>query len=756
MEPGQFEGRITRWYPDAEPWWPEPVRADVGAPNVVVVLLDDVGFAQTGPYGSDIETPTIDLLAAGGLTFTNFHTTALCSPTRACLLTGRNHHSVGMGRITDLAMGFPGYDATISKANGFLPEMLVPAGYQATMVGKWHLTPRDLQHLGSPRTTWPTGRGFERWYGFFEGENHQFGPSLMHDNHQVPPPAGLEDGYHLTEDLLDHAIDHVTDLRNADPDKPFFLYVAPGACHSPHQAPRHWLEHYLGAFDNGWDAWRERAFARQKELGIVPAHAELSPRPDWVPAWDELSDDERRVHARFMEAFAAMMSHTDEQIGRLVDHLGATGDLDNTLFMVLSDNGASSEGGVGGSLNDIRQWNGLGTSLREAVERIDEIGGPRIHNNYPWGWTVAGNTPFRRWKREVHEGGIADPLVVHWPAGIDAHGELRHHYVHAIDLAPTILRACGVEPPDVIAGVDQRPIEGTAMQPVLEDPDADEIRTTQHYEMLGCRALYDHGWKAVTYVAIQDDNAPLNDDHWELYDLRADPTELHDRSGDEPDRLATMIASWWDLAETHHVLPIDNRAFSDRVTDRPNAVPPRERYVYRPSAGMVPEETAADIRNRNHQVTATVEVGDETPDGVLAQQGNVLGGWSLHLDDGDLVWHCNVATRRMHEVRTPVTLTAGRHELAVRYDKTTDIGGRATLLVDGESVAAGEVSWHCLTRWSMTGSGLRIGRPEALPPCDDPGAARLFSGRIETVVIDVAGAAHHDPEQEVATAMAVQ
>ena len=303
-----------------------------GAPNVVVVLLDDVGFAQFGPYGSDIETPTFDRLAAGGLTFTNFHTTGLCSPTRACVLTGRNHHSVGMGRITDLATGFPGYDGHISPRHGFLPAMLTPAGWAAYGTGKWHLTPRDLQHLGADRSTWPLGRGFERYYGFFDGETHQFAPNLFQDNHQDPLPRTMDDGYHLTADLVDHAIEQVTDLRNADPDKPFFLYVTPGACHSPHQAPPEYLEHYRGRFDTGWDEWRQRCFARQKALGVIPDTTELSPRPDWVPAWDDLSDDERRVHARFMEAFAAMLTHADEQIGRLVDFLAATGDLDNTVL----------------------------------------------------------------------------------------------------------------------------------------------------------------------------------------------------------------------------------------------------------------------------------------------------------------------------------------------------------------------------------------------------------------------------------------
>ncbi|MGH9033948.1 MAG: arylsulfatase, partial [Acidimicrobiia bacterium] len=422
----EFRGKIGRYRSESEPWWPEAVRPPPGAPNVLVVLLDDVGFAQVGCFGSDIDTPNFDRLAANGLRYTNFHTTALCSPTRACVLTGRNHHRVGMGRITDLATGFPGYNCRIGREHGFLSEMLVPHGYAAYAVGKWHLTPEDERDLGASRIRWPLGRGFERFYGFFGGETHQFAPSLVHDQHRVPPPRSWDDGYHLTEDLADRAIEYVTDLRHADPAKPFFLYLCTGACHSPHQAPPDWIERYRGRFDEGWDAWREATLARQIAAGVIEAGTELSPRPDWVPAWDSLPADQQRVFARFQECFAGFLSHADHHIGRVVDFLAETGDLDDTLVMVLSDNGASSEGGPTGSVNDARPWNLAPREVDEAIARIDELGGPSLHNNYPWGWTVAGNTPFRRWKREVHEGGVADPLIVSWPARIATAGEVRH------------------------------------------------------------------------------------------------------------------------------------------------------------------------------------------------------------------------------------------------------------------------------------------------------------------------------------------
>ncbi|HLU43207.1 MAG TPA: arylsulfatase, partial [Microthrixaceae bacterium] len=489
MEPSEFRGRIGRYHWESEPWWPDPLRPPEGAPNVLVVLLDDVGFAQLGCFGSDIDTPNLDRLAAGGLRYSNFHTTALCSPTRACLLTGRNHHRAGMGRIVDLATGFPGYDARIPRSCALAPAMLTPHGYAAWAVGKWHLTPEDEQHLGASRERWPLGRGFERFYGFFPGETHQFVPALVHDSHFVEPPAGIDDGYHLTTDLVDRAIEFVEDLRHVDADKPWFCYLAPGACHSPHQSPPEWLERYRGRFEQGWDRWREATLERQKALGVLPGHTELSPRPEWVPAWDSLSTQERRVYARYMEAFAAFLSHTDHELGRLLDRLEQLGELEDTIVVAMSDNGASSEGGPTGSVNDVRAWNALPRTVEEADERLEEIGGPRLHNNYPWGWTVAGNTPFRRWKRETHEGGVADPLIVHWPAGIAARGEVRHQYVHAIDVLPTLLDVIGVDPPEVVDGVPQQPLDGVSFRSTFDDPDAPEVRTTQYYEMFGCRGL---------------------------------------------------------------------------------------------------------------------------------------------------------------------------------------------------------------------------------------------------------------------------
>jgi arylsulfatase A-like enzyme len=756
MEEGEFKGKIGRHHWESEAWWPPEPRPPAGAPNVLLVVLDDVGFAQLGCFGSDIATPNLDRLARGGLRYSSFHTTALCSPTRACVLTGRNHHAVGMGRIVDLAMGFPGYDARIPRSCALLPAMLTPHGYAAYAVGKWHLTPEDEEHLGARRDRWPLGRGFERFYGFFPGETHQFVPALVHDNHSVEPPAGVDDGYHLTTDLVDHAIEYLEDLRHVDVEKPWLLYLATGACHSPHQAPPPWIERYRGHFDAGWDAWREAALARQKAAGLLPDHTELSPRPDWVPAWDDLSAVEQQVYARYMEAFAGFLSHTDAELGRLVDRLGAMGELENTVVVVLSDNGASSEGGPVGSLNDARVWNVLPRTVEEAAERLDEIGGPRLHNNYPWGWTVAGNTPFRRWKRETHEGGVADPLIVHWPAGIAARGEVRHQYVHAIDVAPTLLELIGIDPPPEVQGVAQRPLDGTSFAYTFADADAPERHTLQHYEMLGCRALYDDGWKAVTYQEIQADEPPLDEPQWELYDLRADPSECHDLAAEQPERLAAMIERWWQEAERHQVLPLDNRPFSELVFGRTPSVAPRSRYTYWPGRAPVPESVAVNVRGRPHTITAHVTLDErrEPPEGVLAVQGSVLGGWSFHLlGDGRLCYVHNLAGWRLYRVEADIgRLAPGDHTLSFRFT-----GPAADLLVDGAVVGSGTVNRTIWSRFSLTGAGLTVGWSPDYSPADGDYRGRFaFTGTLHRVDVDVAGDPEIDPGQEAQDAIAAQ
>lgn len=747
-----FEGVIGRYHHDSTAWWPPVRRPPAGTPNVVLVVLDDVGFAQLGCYGSRIDTPVIDGLAANGLQFTGFHTTALCSPTRACLLTGRNHHANGMGRVVELASGFPGYDGRIPRANAMLPAMLTPEGFSAWAVGKWHLAPEDDLHAAGSRLRWPLGQGFERFYGFMTGETHQYAPNLVRDNGFTDQPH--VDGYHLTEDLVDEAVRLVADHRHADADKPFFLYLATGACHSPHQVPEEWVARHRGRFDDGWDAVREETLARQKARGLLPASTELSPLPEWVTPWADLKPHHQRLYARTMEVFAGFLSHTDHHVGRLLDFLRETGDLDNTIVMVLSDNGASSEGGPFGSVNDNRAWNLAPSSPRENVARMDELGGPTVHNNYPWGWTVAGNTPFRRWKREVHEGGVADPLVVHWPAGVGAPG-LRHQYVHAIDVLPTVLEAVGVAVPDVVAGVPQRPLDGVSFLGAVTG-DAPSLRHVQHYEMFGCRALWRDGWKAVAWHPIQADDPPLDQVQWELYDTTTDPSECHDLAAVRPELLAELVALWWEEAARHEVLPLDNRPLSSLVLERPRPLRDRSSYTYWPGTSMLGEAAMVNVRNRTHSVRADVTL--EGPgDGVLLCQGNVLGGWALFLSDGCLRWVHNYLGLSVDRVCSSTVVPAGAHTLEARYDKVGEHQGDVTLLLDGEAVGTGHVPTFTPSRFSLTGAGQWCGRSGASPVCDDAGAAAPFSGgTLHRVVVAVEGAPYSNPILEVERAIRSQ
>jgi len=749
---------IGRDWRESTPSWPEPARAPEGAPNVVMVVLDDVGYAQLGCYGSDIATPNIDRLAEGGLRFTRLHTTALCSPTRACLLTGRNHHSVGMGRITQLAMGYPGYHGTIPKSCGFLSEMLVAQGWAAYAVGKWHLTPDTETGAGSPRTRWPLGRGFERYYGFMGGDTDQYSPDLVEDNRIIDPPGTYDGGYHLTEDLASHAIAFLADLQSSAPDRPFFLYVATAAAHAPHQAHPAWIERYRGSFDMGWDRWREATFERQQHLGVVPPGAELSARPDWVAAWDSVPAEHRRLYARYMECFAGFFSHTDAQIGRIVSFLQDSGQLDNTIFLLVSDNGASAEGGPTGSLNELRDWNGVGHDVDAALEVIDELGGPRHHNNYPWGWTMAGNTPFRRWKREVHEGGIADPLILHWPAGVPDPGGVRHQFVHAIDIVPTLLDLLGIDPPDEIDGVPQKPIEGTSFTYLLGEPTAPERHTTQYFEMFGSRAIYHDGWKAVTYKPIAPQfgrayDRPFEEDTWELYHLDEDFSECHDLAGERPEKLAELVERWWIEASRYQVLPLDNRPLAPLDVPKPQVYRPRERHTFYPGTARVPGAVAPNVRNRSHRVTAYVEIPRQGAEGVLLAWGSLQGGWTFFVQDARLHYVHNLAGAEQHRVDSEVPLDPGRHVLTYDFAKEAEHSGTGTLYIDDRPVGTGVIPrFTPVAFWG----GLHCGRDPGTPVVDDYPAPFAFTGVLDRVVIDVSGPPYHDVQAEVGLALSDQ
>jgi arylsulfatase len=759
----EFGGTIGRDWRDSQPWWPPVPAPPPAAPNIVLVVLDDVGFAQLGCYGSDIATPVLDGLAATGVRLANFHTTSLCSPTRVCLLTGRNHHRSGMGRVADLAVGFPGYWGRPPRENGFLPEILRAAGYATYAIGKWHLSPEDETSMAASRASWPLGRGFDRWYGFHGGETHQFVPALYHDNHCVRP-AGSDD-YHLTEDLASRAIEFLGDLRAADADKPFFLYFATGACHSPHQPPRRWLEQYRGAFDAGWDAWRAGTFERQLAAGLLPAQTALSPRPGWVPAWDSLDAGQRAVSARFMECFAGFLSHADEQIGRVLAFIRERGESSRTLVVVVSDNGASAEGGAQGSINDVRMVNIDPASDAEMLARLDEIGGPLTHNNYPWGWTMAGNTPFRRWKREVHEGGVADPCIISWPTGPIEAGAIRSQFTHAIDVLPTITELAGIAIPAELDGIEQTALDGESFGYLLTaggqlEP---ERHHTQYFEMFGSRAIYHRGWKAVAFHPVgplyddQNPNASFDDDAWELYHVAEDLSESRDLAEQHPRMLHQLIELWWQEAARNQVLPLDNRVLWALVNPKPDHRRPRAEYQYFPGGAQVPESVAVNVRNRSHALTIDVSITDPAAsDGVLLALGSALGGWSLHILAGRIRYVHNLYGKERHVVAAAEVITAGEHHIEYAFTKDEGLGGTGVLRCDGVEIARPPIPRFTPSGFNGVGAGLTCGYEWGPAVGDGYRAPFPFTGLIRRASVRVTGPVVRDPLAELEAILSEQ
>jgi arylsulfatase A-like enzyme len=651
-KPGSaFNGVIGRTFDTSEPAWPEPNRAKENAPNVLFIVLDDTGFAQLGCYGSPIRTPNLDGLAENGLRYNNMHTTALCSPTRTCILTGRNHHSNAMACITEASTGFPGANGNIPFENGFLSEILLEQGYNTYAIGKWHLTPADQISAAGPYDRWPLGRGFERFYGFLGGETHQYYPELVYDNHQVEPPKTPEEGYHVTEDLVDKAISFIADAKQVAPNKPFFMYFCTGAMHAPHHVRKEWSNKYKGQFDDGWEAYREKAFARQKDLGIVPADAELSRHDPDVPKWDSLAEDEKKLYARMMEVFAGFLEHTDFHIGRLLEFLKLIGEFDNTLIMVISDNGASSEGGPNGSVNENLFFNNVPDDLETNLRLIDELGGPDTFNHYAWGWTWAGNTPFRRWKRETYRGGISDPFIVHFPERIKAKGEIREQYTHAIDMVPTVLDMLGAEPPTSIKGVTQSPIEGLSFKESLDDPSATSKRNTQYFEMMGHRSIYHDGWRAVCpwpgasfteAGAFFGEPIPaeklteLDASAWELYHVAEDFAENYNIATENRAKLIELIGQWYVEAGKYNVMPVDGRGTARFAEERPQIAKDRASYTLYRGTQSVPANAGPRLLNRTHSITADVVIPEGGAEGVLTSYGGTDGGFSFFVKDGKL------------------------------------------------------------------------------------------------------------------------
>ena len=725
-----FEGVIGRTREESQPWWPTPPHPGPDAPNVVVILLDDTGFSHFGCYGSDLATPTIDALAAGGLRYTNFHVTPLCSPTRAALLTGRNHHAVGMRALSNFNSGYPHMRGGITPHAATAAEVLRDQGYATFAVGKWHLCPMENASAAGPFDQWPCQRGFDRFYGFLEGETDQFSPDLVYDNHRVDPPAGPDEGYHLSEDLVDHAIEFIHDSVSIRPDRPFFAYLAFGATHAPHQAPREYLDRQRGRFDEGWDATRARWFASQLEMGLLPPDTLLAPRNPGVEPWDSLPDNQQRLAARLQEAFAAFLEHTDAQIGRLVADLELLGRLDDTLFLVLSDNGASQEGGRFGVLHEMKYFNFLEESPDEAVERIDDIGGPHSHANYPWGWAQAGNTPFKWYKQNTHEGGVHVPLVVHWPRRIADRGAVRDQFHHVSDLAPTIYEAAGISAPGVYRGVEQLPVTGVPLGYTFDAPDVPSEKHVQYFEMMGHRGIYADGWKAVTRHTPR---TPFDDDVWELYHLTADRSECTDLAAEQPETLSRLVALWWEEAEAQGVLPLDDRTielFSIRYRDH-SPHPTDRRYVYRPPMAPLPAQVAPALGARGFDLTATID-RSAGAGGVLYASGTANSGVSVFIQGDRLVFDYNCFADH-HLVESDVTVPTGASSVGVRF-RRTGRGGEAELSIGG--VACGSMTVP-IAMTIISSVGPSVGYDHGGPVSGRYTGRFPFEGTLHSVVIEL-------------------
>lgn len=724
-----FGGKIGRTVQESTPWWPES-KIPKDAPNVVIVVLDDTGFSHLGCYGSTISTPNIDALAAGGARFTGFHTTALCSPTRACVLTGRNPHAVGMRGISNFDTGFPNMRGAVPKSAGTLAEILRDNGYATFATGKWHLAPMSECSAAGPYTNWPLQKGFDRYYGFLQGETDQFYPELTSDNHFVPVPGTPEEGYHVSEDIVDKSMGMVRDLVSLVPEKPFFHYMAFGAMHAPHQAPQAYLDKWRGKFDAGWDVARAEWFERQKKMGIVPPDTKLAPLNPGVKPWSDLSKNQQRFAARLQEAFAAMLEHTDAEIGRMMQFLKDIGQWDNTVFIVMSDNGASQEGGATGVLDEMKWFNGIREDIDAAVERLDDIGTLNSHSNIPWGWAQAGNTPLKWYKQNTHGGGVRDPLIVSYPGKLADAGGIRPQFCHAIDLLPTVLDIVGIAQPDVVGGVPQMPIHGVSLKSIFSDPKAKLTRGAQYFEMLGHRGIWKDGWKAVTH---HENGKPFDDDKWELYHLDNDFSEFSDLAEKEPLRLKEMVDLWWDLADHHGALPLDDRAaYSLFVASRRPGLPAnRTRFTYFPPISHIVSDACPPVA-RGWKMEVDIIHPKSDSDGALIARGSINSGFVLYIKDGKP--HFDYNAFHVHTlVSGPDALSPGQHIVGAKITRRADGGGDVVLVVDGKDVASGSIP---VLLFLISSIGMDIGMSYA-PITDAYREPFVYPGKIKSVTFRI-------------------
>ena len=753
----------------------EELRPPAGAPNVLIVLLDDVGFGASSAFGGPCETPTFEKLASQGLRYNRFHTTALCAPTRAAMLTGRNHHSVGMAAVTELATSAPGYSSLRPNTKAPLAETLKLNGYSTAQLGKCHEVPVFQNSPLGPFDMWPTGSGFEYFYGFIGGEDHQYYPSLYEGTAPIEVEKTPEEGYHLTEDLADKAITWIRTQKSLVPDKPFFMYFAPGATHAPHHVPQEWIDRYKGKFAHGWDRQREITFENQKELGVIPQDAGLTERHDEIPAWDEMPDELKPVLERQMETYAGFLTHTDHHVGRLIDAIEQLGILENTLiFCIIGDNGASAEGTVKGTFNEMIVLNGMGDVIETPeylAARIDQWGGPDANNHYAVGWAWAMDTPFQ-WTKQVasHWGGTRNGTIVHWPKVIADQGGLRSQFSHVIDIAPTVLEAAGIPEPTHVNGVEQSPYEGMSMAYTFGDAAAPDRHSTQYFEMFGNRGIYHEGWSAVTKhrtpwkLAAGTTTVPFDEDVWELYDGSTDYSQANDLSKEMPDKLKELQELWEAEARKYLVLPLDDRGverFNPDLAGRPVTVKGNRQLFY-PGMKRVSEASVLNVKNKSFQVTAQVTVADDKANGTLIAQGGTLGGWGFYLHEGKARFVYNLLGVNLFVTDAEQALPAGEHQVRMEFDYAGEgfaKGGDVTLYYDGEHVGSGKVAVTIPMVFSAT-EGIEVGRE--LGTTVMPGMSiesSVFDGEIAWVELSIGDDDNShliDPEDHLQLLMARQ
>ena len=744
--PPPFRGTINLRAKDSTPDFPQPIEAPKGAPNVLLILLDDVGFGASSAFGGPCRTPVLEALAKRGLRYTQFHTTALCSPTRAALITGRNHHAVHSAAITEAATGFPGYDSVMQKDTATVAEVLKLNAWNTAWFGKNHNVPDWQTSQAGPFDLWPTGLGFEHFFGFIGGDTHQWRPAAIEGTKPVEPYLDDPD-YHFDDDLADRAVTWIRTQQAVAPEKPFFLYYAPGATHAPHHPRKEWVEKYAGTFDAGWDAIREETLARQKALGIVPADTKLVPLAPGIPAWSSLTAEQKKVYARMMEVYAGFLEQTDHNAGRVIEAIEEAGELDNTLVLyIVGDNGASAEGSAQGLLNEMTFFNGVKEDLTKVLERVDEIGSWQTYNHYPIGWAHAMCTPFQ-WTKQIasHYGGTRNGLVVSWPKGIADQGTIRTQWHHVIDIVPTIYEACGVTPPEVVSGIRQKPIDGVSMAYSFADAAAPSRRTTQYFEMIGNRAIYHDGWVACTTPPVPpwDPRAAevdaIDGYEWELYHTDTDFSQSENLAAGNPEKLRELELLFYTEAARHEVLPIDNSktARLDPAI-RPSLTRGRKRFTYGDGMTRIPEGASPNLKNTSFTITADVDV-EEKASGMIVTQGGLFGGIGLFLRDGRPVYHSNFVDIDHTEIAGRDPLPPGRHVVALRF--TYDgggigKGGKATLTVDGKPVAEGRIERTIPIRVTLD-EALDVGEDTGTPVTTSYDVPFRFEGDVDRVVIDL-------------------